>query len=111
MMIYNQLCIRHHDTGHLNLLKLQVFSLRCDLLIKITADCTHNEIYQTCKYDYSEEIAYCTKPEIGNRPQVRIVSAYFNDNYKIKKNTSMNVNRSQNMGIYYIISLEQNQGP
>ena len=24
------------------------------------------EIYQTCKYDYSEEIVYRTEPEIGN---------------------------------------------
>ena len=27
---------------------------------------TQSEIYQTCKYDYSEEIAYRTEPEIGN---------------------------------------------
>ena len=27
---------------------------------------THTEIYQICKCDYSEEIAYCTEPEIGN---------------------------------------------
>ena len=45
------------------------------------------------------------------RPQVRTVSSYFNDNYKIKQNTTMNVNRSQNMGLYYIISLKQNQAP
>ena len=32
------------------------------------------------------------------RPQVRIVSSYFNDNYKIKQNTTMNVNRSQKHG-------------
>ena len=41
------------------------------------------------------------------RPQVRIVSSYFNDNYKIKQNTSMNVNRSQKHGpirLYYIIT-------
>ena len=31
-----------------------------------TVDCTHSEIYQTCKYDYSEEITYRTEPEIGN---------------------------------------------
>ena len=24
------------------------------------------EIYQTCKYDYSREIVYCTEPEFGN---------------------------------------------
>ena len=29
------------------------------------------------------------------RPQVRVVSSYFNDNYKIKQNTTINVNRSQ----------------
>ena len=28
-----------------------------------------SEIYQTSKYDYSEAIAYCTKPEIGNSIQ------------------------------------------
>ena len=44
------------------------------------------------------------------RPQVRIVSSNFNDNYKIKQNTTMNVKRSQNIGLYYIISLKQNQG-
>ena len=32
------------------------------------------------------------------RPQVRIVSSYFNNNYKIKQNTTMNVNRSQKHG-------------
>ena len=32
------------------------------------------------------------------RPQVRIVTYYFNDNYKIKQNTTMNVNRSQKHG-------------
>ena len=38
------------------------------------------------------------------RPQVRIVSSYFNDNYKIKQNTTMNVNRSQKHGsmLHYI---------
>ena len=38
------------------------------------------------------------------RPQVRIVSSYFNDNYKIKQNTTMNVNRSQEHGpiLHYI---------
>ena len=45
------------------------------------------------------------------RPQVRIVSSYFNDNYKIKQNKTMNVNRSQKHGLYHIISLKQNQGP
>ena len=45
------------------------------------------------------------------RPQVRIVSFNFSDNYNIKRNTTMNVNRNQNMGLYYIISLKQNQGP
>ena len=52
-------------------------------------------------HDYSEEIVYCTEPEIGDsytRPQVGIVSSYFNDNYKIKQNTTMNVNRSQKHG-------------
>ena len=34
-----------------------------------TADSTHSEIYQTCKYYYSEEIVYCTEPEIGNSIQ------------------------------------------
>ena len=39
------------------------------------------------------------------RPQVRIVSSYFDDNYKIKQNTTMNVNRSQKHGpiLHYII--------
>ena len=32
------------------------------------------------------------------RPQVRIVSSYFNDNYKIKQNTTINVNRNQKHG-------------
>ena len=38
------------------------------------------------------------------RPQVRIVSCNFNDNYKIKQNTTMNVNRSQKHGtvLHYI---------
>ena len=38
------------------------------------------------------------------RPQVRIVSCTFNDNYKIKQNTTMNVNRSQKPGpiLHYI---------
>ena len=44
------------------------------------------------------------------RRQVRIVSFNFGDNYNIKQNTTMNVNRSQNMGLYYIISVKQNQG-
>ena len=26
----------------------------------------HSEIYQTFKYDYSEELSYRTEPEIGN---------------------------------------------
>ena len=67
----------------------------------ITADHTHSEIYETCKYDDSEEIAYRTEPEIGDsihKSQVRIVSCNFNDNYKIKRNTTMNVNRSQKHG-------------
>ena len=33
------------------------------------------------------------------RPQMRIVSSYFNDNYEIKQNTTMNVNRSQKHGL------------
>ena len=33
------------------------------------------------------------------RPQVRIVSSYFNDNYKIKQNITMNVNRSYKHGL------------
>ena len=37
------------------------------------------------------------------RPQVRIVNSYFNANYKIKQNTTMNVNRSQTMDLYYIL--------
>ena len=39
------------------------------------------------------------------RPQVRSVSSYFNDNYKIKQNTTMNVNRSQKHGpiLHHII--------
>ena len=39
------------------------------------------------------------------RPQVRIVSCNFSDNYKIKQNTTMNVNRSQKHGpiVHYII--------
>ena len=38
------------------------------------------------------------------RPQVRSVSCNFNDNYKIKQNTTMNVNRSQKHGhmLHYI---------
>ena len=38
------------------------------------------------------------------RPQVGIVSSYFKDNYKIKQNTTMNVNRSQKHGpmLHYI---------
>ena len=52
--------------GHLSSLSLKVFSRRCDVWIKITADCTHTEIYQTCKYNYSEEIAYRTESEIVN---------------------------------------------
>ena len=41
---------------------------------------------------------------VYRRPQVRIVSSYFNDNYKIKQNTTMNVNRSQKHGplLHYI---------
>ena len=39
------------------------------------------------------------------RPQVRIVSFNFSDNYNIKQNTTMNVNRSQKHGpiLHYII--------
>ena len=38
------------------------------------------------------------------RPHVRIVSSYFNDNFKIKQNTTMNVNRNQKHGpiLHYI---------
>ena len=38
------------------------------------------------------------------RPQVRIVSSYFNDNFKIKQNTTMNVNKNQKHGpiLHYI---------
>ena len=38
------------------------------------------------------------------RPQVRIVSCNFSDSYNIKRNTTMNVNRSQKHGpiLYYI---------
>ena len=38
------------------------------------------------------------------RPQVRIVSFNFSDNYNIKRNTTMNVNRSQKHGpiLHYI---------
>ena len=32
------------------------------------------------------------------RPQVRIVSCNFSDNYNIKRNTTINVNRSQKQG-------------
>ena len=37
-------------------------------------------------------------------PQVRIVSCNFNDNYKIKQNTTMNVNRNHKHGpiLHYI---------
>ena len=34
--------------------------------MKITADYTHSEIYQTCKYDHSEGIVHRTEPEISN---------------------------------------------
>ena len=38
------------------------------------------------------------------RPQVRIVSSYFNVKFKIKQNTTMNVNRNQKHGpiLHYI---------
>ena len=38
------------------------------------------------------------------RSQVRIVSSYFNDNYKIKQNTTINVNKRQKHGpiLHYI---------
>ena len=38
------------------------------------------------------------------RSQVRILSSYFDDNYKIKQNTTMNVKRSQKRGpiLHYI---------
>ena len=38
------------------------------------------------------------------RPQVRIVSSYFNDNYKVKQNTTINVNRNQKHGpmLHYV---------
>ena len=38
------------------------------------------------------------------RPQVRIVSSYFDDNCKIKQNKTMNVNRSKKLGpiLHYI---------
>ena len=39
------------------------------------------------------------------RPQVRIVSCNFSDNYNIKRNTTMNVNRSQKHGLNCMISL------
>ena len=35
-------------------------------IIKNTADYTHSEIYQTCKYNYSEKIVSCIEPEISN---------------------------------------------
>ena len=43
------------------------------------------------------------------RLQVRIVSSYFNDNYEIKRNTTMNVNRSQKHGPIYITSYQSSK--
>ena len=67
MMIYDQLCLRHHEAGHLSSLKLEGLQMK---VWSVNQDYsrlhTHNEIYQTCKYNYSEEIAYRTEPEIGN---------------------------------------------
>ena len=75
-----------------------------------SADCTHSEIYQICKYDYSEEIVYRTEPEIGNsihKTTGEIVSPYFTGNCNIKQNITMNVNRSQKHGplLHYITQI------
>ena len=45
------------------------------------------------------------------RPQVRIVSCKFNDNYKFKQNTTMNVNRSQKHGpiLYYSSNIKDHK--
>ena len=81
---------------------------RCDLWIKITADCTH-----TVKFTKLANMITLKRSLIAQsqklvtayiRPQVRIVSFNFSDNYNIKWNTTMNVNRSKKHGpiLHYI---------
>ena len=66
MMIYNSFVFNTTTQAISVYWSLKVFGRSCDMWTKITAVCTHSEIYQTCKYDYSEEIVYRTEPEIGN---------------------------------------------
>ena len=91
---------------------LKAFSQRCDLWIKITADCTHSEIFTKLANMINLKRSLIAQSQklvtVYTRPQVRIVSRNFTDSYNIKRNTIMNVNRSQKHGFYYIISLERN---
>ena len=86
---------------------LKVFSRRCDLWIKITADCTHSEFTKLANMITLKRLLIAQSEKLVTaytRPQVRIVSCNFNDNYKIKQNATMNVNRSQKHGpiLHYI---------
>ena len=101
-MIYNQLCHRHHDTGHLGVLKLENLQRRCD-----QCESRLQQIAHTVKFTELANMISLKRLLIAQsqklvtaytRLWVRIVSSYFNDNYKIKQNTIMNVNGSQKHG-------------
>ena len=66
-------------------------------------------------YHYSVKTAYCTEPEIGNSTHKNTGEnrqlLFFNCNCNFKQTTTTNVNGSQNVGLYYIISIRHIQGP
>ena len=98
MMIYDQLFLRHYEAGHLSFLS-SVEGVICDSrLQKIAHTVKFTKLTNmiTLKRSF---IVQSQKLVIAyRRPKVRIVISYFNDNYKIKQNTTMNVNRSQKHG-------------
>ena len=63
MMIYDQLCLRHHEADHLSLLK-PVEGVICESRLQQIAHTV--KFTKLAKYDYSEEIAHRTESEIGN---------------------------------------------
>ena len=101
MMIYDQLCLRHDEAGHLSLLKLEglhskVWSVNQDYSRLHTVKFTKLANMITLKrllIVQSQKLVTA-----HTRPQVRIVSSNFSDNYHIKRNTTMNVNKSQKHG-------------
>ena len=107
-MIYDQLCLRHHEAGHLSLLKLESLQKKgviCESrlqkfahTVKVTKLANMITLKRSLITQSQKLVTACA------RPQVRIVSFNFSDNLNIKRSTSTNVNRSQKHGpiLHYI---------